>query len=202
MVAIKIQQGSTMLIRESRSAANGIKQTQSYPQPQQPTWLKITRSGSSFSFYSSANGSVWQLVGTTNIPMSNCIQVGLFIESINNTALTVGKFDQVQVTGSLALGMEEQGFEIQQERTAAPTIYLFPNPARDAVQVQLEGLEAGPVSLQVLDQAGRLIAHKNINYEAGATEQLSVQELPSGLYLLKATGSEGKQITAKLMVQH
>ncbi len=145
MVAIKIQQGSTMLIRESRSAANGIKQTQSYPQPQQPTWLKITRSGSSFSFYSSANGSVWQLVGTINIPMSNCIQVGLFIESINNTAITVGKFDQVQVVGSLALVMEAQGFEIHEERTTAPTHSPLPEsgPRRRSGAVGRHGSRSG-----------------------------------------------------------
>jgi len=202
MVALKIQQGSTMMIRESRAVANGIKQMQSYPQPQQPLWLKITRSGNVFSFYSSTNGSAWQLVGTTNIPMSNCIQAGLFTESINNTAITTGKFDQVQIIGSQALGMEEHGFEIQEEQTAAPTVLLFPNPAREVVQVQLEGLEAGSIMLQVWDQAGRLVMHQNINYEAGITEQLSVQELPSGLYLLKATASGGEQITAKLMVQH
>ena len=202
MVAVKTQLTSTMIFRESRAVANGAKQIQTYPQPQQPSWLKITRSGNVFNLYTSLNGTTWQFVGSLNVPMSNCIQVGLFTESINNVAVTTGKFDQVQVVGSQALSMEVEEIQLHEERTAAPTLHLFPNPARDAVQVQLEGLEAGPVLLHILDQAGRLVLHQNISYEAGNTEQLSVQELPSGLYILKATTPAGKQITAKLMVQH
>lgn len=202
MVALKIQLNSNMLIRESRAVNNGTKQTQQSPQPQQPAWLKITRSGAVFNLYASANGSLWQLVGSVNIPMSNCIQAGLFAESLNNAAITTGKFDQVQIIGSLALGMETSGFEIHEVLTDDPSLWVFPNPARDLVQVQLGGFDEGPVSLQVMDQAGRIVAQQNLNYQDGVTEQLSVQDLPSGLYILKAYNSGGQQITSRLVVQH
>lgn len=202
MVAVKTQLASNMIFRESRTVANGAKQIQPFLQAQHPSWLKITRSGNVFNLYTSINGTAWQFVGSANIPMSNCIQVGLFTESINNVVVTTGTFDQVQVVGSQALSMEVEEIQLHEALTAAPTLHLFPNPAQDVVQVELEGLEAGPVLLHILDQAGRLVLHQNISYEAGNTEQLSVQELPSGLYLLKATTPGGKQITAKLMVQH
>jgi uncharacterized protein (DUF169 family) len=62
--------------REFRTATNGQAIPQQFPS-QNRYWLRITRVGNQFTMYTSANGIAWFVVGSQNIVMSSCIQVGL-----------------------------------------------------------------------------------------------------------------------------
>ena len=65
-----------------------------------PYWLKLVRSGSSFSAYQSTNGTSWTQVGsTTTITMTDPIYVGLQINNNgDNSTLCSATFDNVTVT--------------------------------------------------------------------------------------------------------
>ncbi len=59
-------------------------------------WVRIIRSGNSFSGYYSTDGSTWTLIGTTSITFSNStILAGLAVTSHNNSALAVATFSNV-----------------------------------------------------------------------------------------------------------
>jgi hypothetical protein len=65
-----------------------------------PLWLRVTRSGNSFSGYFSSNGVSWTQIGTgITISMGSTIVAGLAVCSRNNSALNVSTFDNVSVTG-------------------------------------------------------------------------------------------------------
>ena len=64
-------------------------------------WLKLTRSGSTITAYSSADGSSWTEVGTTTISLTDPVTIGLFNCAHNGSALNTATFDSVSVTSPL-----------------------------------------------------------------------------------------------------
>ena len=68
-------------------------------------WLKLTRTGSTITAYSSADGSTWTPVGATTISLTDPVTIGLFTTAHNAGALSTATFDNVSVTagGSSAL---------------------------------------------------------------------------------------------------
>jgi RHS repeat-associated protein len=70
-----------------------------------PYWLKVTRSGSTFSGYVSADGMNWTQLGTSQtISMAQTVYVGLAVTSGSTTATTTATFDNVSVSSSSSPG--------------------------------------------------------------------------------------------------
>lgn len=61
-------------------------------------WLRLVRSGDTFTAYRSADGITWRAIGTANIPMAATVAAGLAVTSHDNTALSTATFDNVQIT--------------------------------------------------------------------------------------------------------
>jgi regulation of enolase protein 1 (concanavalin A-like superfamily) len=61
-------------------------------------WLEITRNNSTFSGYTSTNGTTWTLVGSVNIPMFNNVQAGLAVSAHTTTKLSSATFSNVSLT--------------------------------------------------------------------------------------------------------
>jgi hypothetical protein len=60
-----------------------------------PYWVKLVRSGSLFSAYSSADGSAWALIGSSTIAMGNTVYAGLAVTSHTTSALATATFTGV-----------------------------------------------------------------------------------------------------------
>jgi len=60
-----------------------------------PFWVRIVRSGNTFSAYSSTNGSSWTLVGTETISMGSTVYVGMALTSHRDGTLATGTFTNV-----------------------------------------------------------------------------------------------------------
>lgn len=65
-----------------------------------PYWLKLTRSGSTFTAYTSSDGVNWTSVGSETIAMNATIYVGLAVTSHDNNVLNTSTFTNVSVTNS------------------------------------------------------------------------------------------------------
>jgi VCBS repeat-containing protein len=66
-----------------------------------PYWVKLVRSGNTFTGYSSLDGINWAQVGSTQtISMAQNVYVGLAVSADDNTSLATGVFDSVSVTSS------------------------------------------------------------------------------------------------------
>ena len=63
-----------------------------------PYWVKLVRSGNTFTGYQSANGTTWTQVDTATIPMATSVYVGLAVTSHNNPVLCTSTLDSVTVT--------------------------------------------------------------------------------------------------------
>ena len=65
-----------------------------------PAWLKLVRSGSTVTGFSSANGSTWTMIGSTSTSMPSSMSVGLIVCSHDPSTLNTATFDNVAVTTS------------------------------------------------------------------------------------------------------
>ena len=62
-----------------------------------PVWLRLVRTGDTFTGFRSANGSDWVEIGTTTINMGTDVYVGLAVTAHNNSALSTATMDNVTV---------------------------------------------------------------------------------------------------------
>lgn len=67
-----------------------------------PYWVRLVRTGNSFSGYRSSDGSNWQLVGSATINMPTNVYIGLAVTSHNDPVLCTATFSSVAVTPIVA----------------------------------------------------------------------------------------------------
>jgi hypothetical protein len=69
-------------------------------------------------------------------------------------------------------------------RTVQQTLILYPNPAKDFLQVEMLSAKPGPMRITIYDPSGRIIKTYTENFYGQAPFTLDVSEIPSGYYLL------------------
>ncbi len=65
-----------------------------------PYWVKLVRTGNTFTGFSSPDGVAWTLVGSDTVPMAASVLVGLAMTSHNNAALGTATLDGVAITST------------------------------------------------------------------------------------------------------
>src|SRR6185369_12883643 len=95
-VVITPTNGVAMEFRPSAGAST-INITGWIKGPQPPQWVKLTRTGSTFAGYNSADGTTWTQIASTNITMAAGATVGLAVTAHNNAALNTATFDNVSI---------------------------------------------------------------------------------------------------------
>jgi hypothetical protein len=82
-----------------RSTAGGSTSQSSAPAGQLPYWLKLSRSGSVISAFTSADGINWVSIGPPQtINMGQTIYVGLALVANSNSTLATATYDNVSIT--------------------------------------------------------------------------------------------------------
>jgi hypothetical protein len=82
---------------QRRVASGGLSTHTSGGDGVAPAWVKLTRTGDTFSAYRSADGVTWTLVGRDTVPMGGNIQIGLALNGHSNSTLATAVFDSVSV---------------------------------------------------------------------------------------------------------
>jgi DNA-binding beta-propeller fold protein YncE/regulation of enolase protein 1 (concanavalin A-like superfamily) len=81
--------------RDATGGGTGIATANFYPAPN--NWVRVVRSGSTFSGYVSNNGTTWTLVGVDTNPMATVVQIGLAVSS-NSATPSTATFDNVTIS--------------------------------------------------------------------------------------------------------
>ncbi len=82
---------------QSRSLTNGISANTDGPVRKIPAWIKLVRTGDTFTGYLSADGKTWARVDSVTIPLGKTLYVGLALTAHNNSALNSSLFDNVSI---------------------------------------------------------------------------------------------------------
>ncbi len=85
-----------------RTTANGSS-TGNFTGGAAPYWVKLVRSGNTFTGYRSADGVTWSSVGSTSVTMAASVYIGLLVCSKATTSNT-SVFDNVSVNGTTVTG--------------------------------------------------------------------------------------------------
>jgi poly(beta-D-mannuronate) lyase len=88
--------GVAMQVRSTTGAAS-INVTGWLKGPTPPSWVRLVRSGSTFTSYRSTDGVTWTLMASTNVTMATSATAGLAVTSHDNTALNTAAFSNVTV---------------------------------------------------------------------------------------------------------
>jgi regulation of enolase protein 1 (concanavalin A-like superfamily) len=87
-----------------------------------PQWVRLTRSGNTFTGQYSANGSNWTTLGSVDIPMLLDAYIGLCVTSHNVNAICTAEFSDVTTTGSVTGDWQSQDIGI--ENNAPEQLYV------------------------------------------------------------------------------
>jgi hypothetical protein len=91
--------------------------------------------------------------------------------------------------------------EVKTIRTGlVSSVNIYPNPAKDYVNVTLGGEASGSVSIRLINQAGQILLEKKIDHAGGTTVSLAVSGYPQGNYLILVAGTDGVQQVSKLLI--
>jgi hypothetical protein len=87
------------------------------------------------------------------------------------------------------------------ERVSELSVSVLGNPVRDAVTVEIRGVESQPLTLRLLDMRGRLVESRFVERSGAAEQQIfDVAQQGPGLLLLRAiSGTQAK--TVKILKQ-
>jgi hypothetical protein len=77
---------------------------------------------------------------------------------------------------------------------------VYPNPAKDFVNITLGGAASASLSIRLINQAGQLLVEKKVDHAGGTTISLPVGSYPQGNYLILVAGADGVQQVSKLLI--
>ena len=80
----------------------------------------------------------------------------------------------------------------------APSVTLYPNPAKDNVQLKFDNVE-GAAQVRVVSTNGVSLLNQNVNVQKGEDIDIKLPELPAGIYIMYIT-TDKDVLTSKLVI--
>lgn len=114
-----------------------------------PYWIKLSRSGNTFTGYISSNGSSWTQVGSDTISMASNVYVGLAVTSHDNPALCTSLVDSIAVQSTTAekvlLSDAFDSTSIDRSLWTVGNVFSGYTDASIPVNEASQGLQIGPL---------------------------------------------------------
>lgn len=162
-------------------------------------WLKLTRIGNTFSAYQSTDGYNWQAVLITNIPMANCIEVGMVTRNSTPNGFVTGVFENVIIGNSNInlLAPNQPDFEVTTSDNRRLEIY--PNPSKGETWIEFNQFNNEKATIEVYSNLGQLMQQFTTSEMGEQRIRLDVDRWHSGMYLIQLkTG--GQPIQSKKLI--
>jgi len=193
---------SNLSRREFRTVTNGSAQPQQFPSNQR-YWLRITRTGNQFVMYVSPNGTAWFVVGSQNIVMPSCIQMGLVVTNYTPTSTVTASFSNVSFTGTNSgLGIAGGSMEQSAQSIEMPHSFeVYPNPTSGELNVNLAAYLGRSVRIETYSLEGKLLQFSELDEVQNTLERLDLKGLESGMYLVKVKSAGLPDITKRVVKQ-
>jgi len=197
-IAIRSQLATTV-VRDLRATTNGVMQQQNFPRPNTPQWLRLTRNGNVFLGETSVDGVNWNFTFAVTLVLPNCIQVGLFSQSINVNTTSTAIFSNIMgVPTSTPVNFLVDGSNGNVE--TQEVLSIFPNPATDEINVKMEAFYGKNVTISMQNQLGQVMLQRDIDDVQDATERIELTNLPSGIYILTLRTAGQAPVSKQFMV--
>ncbi len=157
-----------------------------------PYWVRLVRSGNTFTAYRSSTGTTWTQIASVSISMTANVFVGLPVTSHNNSALCTATFTNVTVSAGaarFALASEEQELESR-------SLSIFPNPLQgDILNIESSLSKTSATHIEIANLLGQVMLVKDLGrQEAGMLRhEVDMSSLPNGTYIVRILSVSGNQ---------
>lgn len=147
-----------------------------------PHWVKLERTGNTFTSYESPDGKNWNEIGSEEIAMNETIYAGFAVTSHDNKQLCQAVFDDLHISSQTDV------HEIDINQPDSFALYpAYPNPFNPRTIIKYSLPELAKVKLVVYNVRGEQIRELiDCRQPAGNYEvEFDASELSSGVYLYK-----------------
>jgi hypothetical protein len=79
-------------------------------------------------------------------------------------------------------------------------VSIYPNPARDYVNITLAATAGETVLIRLFNNSGALLQEKSVANAGGTTVPVAVSSYPEGNYLIVVSGADGSRQVSKLLI--
>jgi hypothetical protein len=162
------------------------------------SWRTLMESNSDhFDIERSSNGgSNWDVVGKVAAQGNSSIPVSYSFTDANPGS---GTF-QYRVHGYDKDGRSTLSPIKVVRTTPIANVSVYPNPAKDYVNVSLPASESGMVHIRLISQTGQLLVEKNVTGAGGTVQSFSVSSYPTGNYLVQVISTDGTRQVSKVVI--
>lgn len=89
---------------------------------------------------------------------------------------------------SLVFNKKSTGFE---DINSSKQLILYPNPAQDVINLSLLTANMQECEYTISNQIGQVVNEGKLNFSADQTQQLNIENLAAGMYLIHVNGKSG-----------
>jgi hypothetical protein len=193
---------SNTLRREIRYTTGGQAFPSIVSSPASRTWLRLVRTGNMFRGYTSQDGITWWYVLQVQVPMNNCIEMGLILTNVQpqqtGTATYANVMTSGATTGPVMISNESH---TSLDSGMAPELQVYPNPSMGMINLEMTNLLGQEVTVQVYDINGQLSLSRSVKEIGEPLMTIDLHELPKGVYLVRVTTPEGRLSTQRIVLQ-
>ena len=165
-------------------------------------WLKIERNGMVFQASASVDGLTYIPYMTQSILMDDCIEVGLYTYSLVQGETVTSDFSEVTI-GQAGGTLQELGgmnaAELGQSQVAPLDINVFPNPATDEINLDLNAFMDQNANIQLYNNVGNLVLNQRIGAVQSRLHTIPVNQLDAGVYYLSLV-VDGQRIIKRMII--
>ncbi len=174
-----------------------------------PYWVRLTRSGNTFTAHRSSNGSTWTQIGSATISMASTTYIGLVVASGSTTSSATASITNMSTTGSVSLtAADDRGADASDMPAATDGVQLrlevYPNPGTGRINIKLQLDTRARVGLQVVDMLGHTALELPAR-ELSAGDSVQTLDIPadlqSGMYLVKCSVDGQPPVVARWVKQ-
>jgi Secretion system C-terminal sorting domain len=190
---------SNIVIRDARTTTNGFAQMQQLMRPSVPMWMRITRTGNVFTGFTSNNGTAWDFAFSVTMVLPECVEAGLFAQSINNVASTLAAFSNVVVwsnadnIGAVTLN--------NRSKVSGNDYTVYPNPASDVVNIKwISGYAGKAANISIINQLGQVVTSQRIGAVTTDSESVDISDLSNGMYMMSVQTEDKQTVYHKFTV--
>ena len=141
-------------------------------------------------------GSTWTTLGTVAAQGNSSLPVNYsYTDAKPAQGTNEYRLEMVDKDGKFAYST------VVSERIGLMTsVSVYPNPARDYVNITLGGNSNENMIIRLFNQSGQMLQEKNVSNAGGTTVPLSVSSYPEGSYIIVVTGADGSRQINKLLI--
>ena len=197
--------GSYLVRREARYTTNGP----AFPQQLLgfgKKWVRLVRNGNQFAGYISPNGINWQFVMAVNLPMPNCIYIGLVTTNFNPFIPVTATFNNVFVDPPY-MGMSPLmgnpnvlHVDPNADQINEYAVEVYPNPSDGNVTVDLANFNDSDVHLSLYNSNGGIEWQRDLGEIDQLREELNLGDLPIGVYWLRVQPADAPATMRKIVI--